>query len=77
MVKLNIMTFRLLGFFMALYYFYYSILGYSKIIKSVFAEKKVGIGYVLLIFIVSIFSTYYLIKNSTILYDYYNLDDIF
>tara|TARA_R110002012_G_scaffold120867_1_gene270291 strand:- start:226 stop:414 length:189 start_codon:yes stop_codon:yes gene_type:complete len=62
---------------MALYYFYYSILGYSKIIKSVFAEKKVGIGYVLLIFIVSIFSTYYLIKNSTILYDYYNLDDIF
>jgi len=67
------MNLRPMGTLLAAYYIYLSIKGYVKIFKRYNRDQKVGSGYVMLVLIISILSTYYFVKNCLILYDDYNL----
>lgn len=69
--KLNGMFLRVLGTLLALYYFYYGIVGIIKIIKSVLADKKVGAGYVLLVFIALGLGGFFSYRNIVILYKHF------
>lgn len=54
-----------------MYYLYYGIVGVIKIIKSVLADKKVGAGYVLLVFVALGLGGFFAYRNTLILYNHY------
>jgi hypothetical protein len=65
------MFLRILGMLLALYYLYYGIVGFIKIIKAILSDKKVGAGYVLLVFVALGLGGFFAYRNTWILYNHF------